>query len=68
MALHYIFDEPLDVSSMLRDLAKSIERRATDFRYGYQDPAQAEFDVAVGALREAADKIETAVYDASKKT
>jgi hypothetical protein len=64
MALHYVFDDPLDVSNMVRDLAKSIEGRPTD----PQDPAQAEFDVAVGALREAADKIEAAVYASSKKT
>jgi hypothetical protein len=68
MALHYIFDEPLDVSNMVRDLAKSIESRPTDFRYGPQDPVQAEFDVAVRALREAADKIEAAVHGASNKT
>ena len=62
MALHYAFDEPLDVSNMLRGLAKDIENRPTD------DPAELEFGVAVGALREAADKIEAAVYAASNKT
>ncbi len=67
MALHYIFDEPLDVSNLLRDLAKSVQNRPTGFRYGPQALEQAEFDIAVGALREAADKIEAAVYEASKK-
>ena len=68
MTLHYVFDEPADVSILLRDLATSIEDRPTDFRYGPQDPAQAEFDVAVRALREAADKIDAAIYDAAHKT
>lgn len=64
--VHYVFDEPLDVSNLLRALATDIEKRPTDFRFGPQDPAQAEFDVATGALRTAADKIEAAVYEASK--
>jgi hypothetical protein len=67
MALHYVFDEPLDVSNMLRGLAKDIENRPEFFEYGPQAPAQVEFDIAVGALREAADKIEAAVHDASKE-
>ncbi len=55
MPIHYLFDEPLDVSLFLRGIAHDIESRPTG-----------EFDVAVGALREAAGKIEKAVYDAPK--
>ncbi len=65
MAMHYEFDDPLDVAYHLRDLARDIETRPTKFRYGPQAPLQTdwgcELDVAVGALREAADKIEKAV-------
>lgn len=68
MALHYTFDYPLDVSNLLRDLAKDIEARPPDFRFGPQDPAQAIFGVAVGALRNTADTIEKAVFDASQET
>ncbi len=68
MAIHYAFEGPLDVSLMLRGIVHDIESRTVTFQYGPQSPIEGEFDVAIGALREAADKIEMAVYAASKKT
>lgn len=61
-----MFDEPLDIIALLHNLAKDIEHRPTNFRFGKQDSAELEFDVAIEALREAADKIEKSVYNASK--
>ncbi len=64
--IHYRFDGPMDVALFLRGLARDIENRPTNFHYGPQDPAEKDFDVAVGALRVAATTIEKAIYDASK--
>ncbi len=68
MALHYLFDAPTDVSLLLRELVHDIEARPANFAYGTADPTEGEFDVVIGTLREAADKIEQAVYATSKKT
>jgi tRNA(Ile2) C34 agmatinyltransferase TiaS len=66
MALHYKFDDPLDLSGMLRGIAKDVDEDAESyFPYGKQPVIIGIEGIAAAALREAADKIEAAVYKAS---
>jgi hypothetical protein len=63
--MHYSFDDPMDISELLRSIAADVEEAPQPFPHSPHDPIISEYQIAIGALREAADKIEKAVYSAS---
>jgi hypothetical protein len=57
---HFTFDDPEWCALLLRQMAKDIEERS-------QGGDRVVWQVAIGVIREAATKIEAAVYDRSKQ-
>jgi hypothetical protein len=67
--MHYSFDDPMDITALLRAMATDVEKSPQLLRIiGPPKSTRALFQVAVGALRVAAETIEKAVYDASAQS